>query len=304
MGVGDEIVSIDGEVPRDVIQWQMLVDEPDPEIVIDSGGLERTCEVEKVAGEPLVVQGQEAVDLALEKNPLSLVLLAEQRRVAAAIDQYRYQQQLQLAILRASYIPQEKALLNNIQRAQPGAAVIDTLREQGRQSRAMLWRQAQRQRAKEQWTAALATVKLVNKLDQTAASAALQRALEAHLSEQRQRQQQHLRNEKIDTLVAAVNSGDLIAAEIIAQEFGDNNRDQRLQQALALLQLKIARSAHYVQLLIDSGQQYYTEGLLDRAVFSWQQAAKLDPDNRELELLLQRALLFQSNYRKLQDSRR
>jgi len=61
LGIGDEIVSIDGEVPRDVIQWQMLVDEPDPEIVIDTGGLERTCEIEKAAGEPLGVE----VDAAL-----------------------------------------------------------------------------------------------------------------------------------------------------------------------------------------------------------------------------------------------
>ncbi len=61
MGIGDEIVSIDGEVPRDVIQWQMLVDEPDLEIVIDAGGLERTCEIEKAAGEPLGVE----VDAAL-----------------------------------------------------------------------------------------------------------------------------------------------------------------------------------------------------------------------------------------------
>ena len=32
LAVGDEIVSIDGEVPRDIIQWQMLVDEPDIEV--------------------------------------------------------------------------------------------------------------------------------------------------------------------------------------------------------------------------------------------------------------------------------
>ena len=61
MGIGDEIVSIDGEVPRDVIRWQVLVDEPDPEIVIDAGGLERTFVVEKAAGEPLGVE----VDAAL-----------------------------------------------------------------------------------------------------------------------------------------------------------------------------------------------------------------------------------------------
>jgi len=67
--------------------------------------------------------------------------------------------------------------------------------------------------------------------------------------------------------------------------------------------VKIARCAHYVLLLIDSGQKHYSEGLLDRAIFSWQKAVQLDPGNRELEQLLERAQLFQSNYQKLQDPR-
>jgi putative radical SAM enzyme (TIGR03279 family) len=59
--VGDEITGIDGQLPRDVIQWQMLVDEPDPEISIDRSGIERTLEVSKAAGVPLGVE----VDAAL-----------------------------------------------------------------------------------------------------------------------------------------------------------------------------------------------------------------------------------------------
>lgn len=50
---GDEIVSIDGEVPRDVIEWQHLVDEADLELEIERGGLTLTVAVEKVAGQPL-----------------------------------------------------------------------------------------------------------------------------------------------------------------------------------------------------------------------------------------------------------
>ncbi|HSL57547.1 MAG TPA: DUF512 domain-containing protein [Acidimicrobiales bacterium] len=51
--VGDEVISIDGEVPRDVIQWRWLVDEADPVLLVDRGGLELEIEVGKPAGEPL-----------------------------------------------------------------------------------------------------------------------------------------------------------------------------------------------------------------------------------------------------------
>jgi putative radical SAM enzyme (TIGR03279 family) len=50
---GDEIVSVGGHVPRDVIQYRLLVDEPDVEIEIDRGGVAVTVEVAKAAGEPL-----------------------------------------------------------------------------------------------------------------------------------------------------------------------------------------------------------------------------------------------------------
>ncbi|MGH9155096.1 MAG: DUF512 domain-containing protein [Acidimicrobiales bacterium] len=53
---GDAIVAIDGEVPRDVIAFRLLADEPDLEIEIDRGGLQMTVFVEKRAGEPLGVE--------------------------------------------------------------------------------------------------------------------------------------------------------------------------------------------------------------------------------------------------------
>ncbi|MDZ7677302.1 MAG: DUF512 domain-containing protein [Acidimicrobiales bacterium] len=39
LAVGDEIAAIDGEVPRDVIAYRLLVDRPDPVLEIDRGGL-------------------------------------------------------------------------------------------------------------------------------------------------------------------------------------------------------------------------------------------------------------------------
>ncbi|MCH2434236.1 MAG: PDZ domain-containing protein, partial [Acidimicrobiales bacterium] len=58
---GDLILSINGAVPRDVIEYQLLVDEPSVLLDVDSGGLRRELSVEKAAGEPLGVE----VDSAL-----------------------------------------------------------------------------------------------------------------------------------------------------------------------------------------------------------------------------------------------
>ena len=37
---GDEIVAMDGQVPRDVIQYQLLADQPTLELELRRGGLE------------------------------------------------------------------------------------------------------------------------------------------------------------------------------------------------------------------------------------------------------------------------
>jgi len=59
--VGDELVAIDGQVPRDVIQYRLLVDEPDLTIDVRRGGLELQLEVPKGAGETLGVEVQSAL---------------------------------------------------------------------------------------------------------------------------------------------------------------------------------------------------------------------------------------------------
>ena len=58
---GDEIVAIDGEVPTDVIRWQVLVDEADPILSLQRGGLELEIEVQKGAGEPLGAQVEASI---------------------------------------------------------------------------------------------------------------------------------------------------------------------------------------------------------------------------------------------------
>ncbi len=50
---GDEIVSIGGQVPRDVIQYRLLSDEADPEVEVRRGGLELTIGVAKDEGATL-----------------------------------------------------------------------------------------------------------------------------------------------------------------------------------------------------------------------------------------------------------
>ena len=42
---GDEILAINGEVPRDVIAYRMLVDDADPVLEIDRGGLVREVKI-------------------------------------------------------------------------------------------------------------------------------------------------------------------------------------------------------------------------------------------------------------------
>ena len=50
---GDEIVRINGDVPRDIIEWQMATDEADVELDVLRGGLDLAFSIEKRVGEPL-----------------------------------------------------------------------------------------------------------------------------------------------------------------------------------------------------------------------------------------------------------
>ena len=53
LAVGDELVAVNGIQPTDVIEYQQLVDEPDPDVVIRRSGVERGITVDKGPGEPL-----------------------------------------------------------------------------------------------------------------------------------------------------------------------------------------------------------------------------------------------------------
>jgi putative radical SAM enzyme (TIGR03279 family) len=59
--VGDEIRSVDGEVPRDVIRWQLLTDEPEVRLAIDRGDDRIDATVSKASGEPLGVEVHAAI---------------------------------------------------------------------------------------------------------------------------------------------------------------------------------------------------------------------------------------------------
>ena len=56
LAVGDEIASLDGEAPRDVIAYQLLADRADVTVEVNRGGLTREVEVAKAEGEPLGVE--------------------------------------------------------------------------------------------------------------------------------------------------------------------------------------------------------------------------------------------------------
>lgn len=59
--VGDEILTLNGEAPRDVIRYQVLTDEADLDIELRRGGLEMDIEISKAAGQPLGVEVHSAV---------------------------------------------------------------------------------------------------------------------------------------------------------------------------------------------------------------------------------------------------
>ena len=58
---GDEVARIDGQVPRDVIEWQMFTDEADLELDVLRNGLDLEVTVPKRAGESLGIEVQSAV---------------------------------------------------------------------------------------------------------------------------------------------------------------------------------------------------------------------------------------------------
>jgi putative radical SAM enzyme (TIGR03279 family) len=58
---GDEIVALNGQVPRDIIEWRFLADEAELEIDYRRGGLDGTAQVVKRAGEPLGAEVSSAV---------------------------------------------------------------------------------------------------------------------------------------------------------------------------------------------------------------------------------------------------
>jgi putative radical SAM enzyme (TIGR03279 family) len=51
--VGDAVVAVNGVVPTDVIEYQQLIDDPDPQLTVLNNGGETTVRLDKAAGEPV-----------------------------------------------------------------------------------------------------------------------------------------------------------------------------------------------------------------------------------------------------------
>src|SRR5436190_12650030 len=58
---GDEVVSLNGQQPRDVIQWQLLTADADLDVEVRRGGLDLDLSVAKDAGKPLGVEVHSAL---------------------------------------------------------------------------------------------------------------------------------------------------------------------------------------------------------------------------------------------------
>src|SRR6516225_10849234 len=58
---GDEIVAMGGQVPRDIIQYQLLADEPEGELELRRGGLEHAATLVRTGSEPLGIEVHSAL---------------------------------------------------------------------------------------------------------------------------------------------------------------------------------------------------------------------------------------------------
>ena len=56
VAAGDRILAINGCVPRDVIEYQLLVDEPSVMFALESGGLQRAVTIDRPPGLPLGIE--------------------------------------------------------------------------------------------------------------------------------------------------------------------------------------------------------------------------------------------------------
>ena len=61
IAVGDEIIRVNGVMPRDIIEWQLAADDAEIDLDISRGGLERSFSIVKAAGESLGVEVSSAV---------------------------------------------------------------------------------------------------------------------------------------------------------------------------------------------------------------------------------------------------
>ena len=61
MRPGDEVLRLNGQVPRDIIEWRFLVDEAEVELDIRRGNVELSIEVSKNDGEPLGAEVESAL---------------------------------------------------------------------------------------------------------------------------------------------------------------------------------------------------------------------------------------------------
>jgi len=58
---GDEIVQVNGDVPRDIIEWQMATDEAQVELDVRRGGIDYAMSIEKLEGASLGIEVSSAV---------------------------------------------------------------------------------------------------------------------------------------------------------------------------------------------------------------------------------------------------
>ena len=61
IAVGDEIIRVNGDIPRDIIEWQMAADDSEIDLDISRGGLDLSFSIDKGPGESLGIEVSSAV---------------------------------------------------------------------------------------------------------------------------------------------------------------------------------------------------------------------------------------------------
>lgn len=225
------------------------------------------------------------LDEALSRLPASKPLTTRHKEVQKEIEYRNFKTHLQLAMQQARFLPEEIALLRDLQQYSDDDAIDSVLAYRMRDSetaREILLTQAKRNIRKQSWSSARQYAELAHSLKADGESRKLLAEIDKHMI-----------NERLDLLRDAINRNDLLAAQKIASSLDRGNA--RAAKLIDQLNQKVTET---ITNLSRIAQTAYTKGELDQAIQHWQQALRLAPESEDIKNQLQRAKTFKQNYQR------